>query len=280
MKSKNISLLLSLMLIVSPVSDVRAYVADAVNSGTLQTSENVSEETFTVEFLDFDGNVINTQKIKKGEPIDYSAPDTDSLKFNVDTFTQRMFSEWDIHPETVTADTKIQALYTEAVISLESTPQKTVYSLDDIVLDTSGFKVTITISTQTTNFDGDGNRIIDTQVTDISSTCTFSPNNVQEVFKSADSAEIKIYPISSSVPVGSYTITLDFLRGDVNFDGVIDSSDASAVIHHYASYSLGVDDGFSDKEKRAGDFNRDGVVDACDASDILSYYAEISSGQI
>lgn len=278
MKSKIILLILSAMIISSPVFSLNTY-AETLPAVDVQTTADNSEETYTVTFLDFDGNTMNTQELKSGETIDYSKPDTASLKYNVNAFTQRMFSEWDIHPETVSQDTTIQALYTEAVISLDSIPSKTLYSFDDTDVDSNGLKVTITISTQTTSFDSDGNRIMEVQQTDISSTCTLAPNNAKEAFKNSDSAEIKIYPISSSVPVGSYTINLDILRGDVNSDGKIDSSDASAVIRHYASYSIGVDDGFTELQKRKADFNRDGVVNASDSSAILKYYADSSSGK-
>jgi len=253
MKLKSIVFLLSFLLTVSPVSVMES---SALNSNAVQTAEDNSEETFTVDFIDFNGNVMNTQELKSGEAIDYSQPDTDSLKFNLNTFTQRMFYDWDIHPETVNEDTKIQALYTEAVISLDSIPSKTVYDLNDNVIDPSGLKVTITISTQTTSFDSEGNRIMDVQQIDVTSTCTLSPSSAREAFADSDSAEIMIYPISSSIPVGSYTVNLDFLRGDVNFDGVIDSTDASDVIRHYAACSIGIDDGFTDIQKRAADFNK------------------------
>ncbi len=268
MKIKFVSLMISLTMISLPVLSMNVF------------AEDNSEAIYTVKFLDFDGNIMDTQQLKSGESVDYSKPDTSSLKYNIDTFTQRMFYDWDIHPETVTQDTEIHALYTEAVISLDSIPSKTLYSFDDSAVDSSGMKVTITISTQTQNFDSNGNRIMDVQQTDISSTCTLVPNNAKEAFKNSDTAEIKIYPISSSVAVGSYNISLDILRGDINDDGAIDSSDASAVIHHYASYSIGIDDGFTEFQIRKADFNNDGVVNASDSSEILRYYAEKSSGKI
>lgn len=272
MKLKNIAFLLSLLLTASPVS-IKAF---AVESSAVQTAEE--SETYTVNFVDFDGKVIDTQKLKSGEAIDYSRPDTDSLKCNVDPFTQRKFYTWDIHPETVSENTTIHALYTEAVISLDALPSKTVYSLNDTNIDPSGLKVIITMSSQTPDFDDNGNRIMNVSKTDISSTCTLSPNNVKDAFADSDSAEIQIYPIASSTPVGSYTVTLDFLRGDVNFDGVINASDASEIIRHYAACSIGVDDGFTAIQKRAADFNCDGVINASDSSDVLIYYADISSG--
>lgn len=268
MKLKFVSLIISLMMISLPVFSMSAF------------AEDNSEAIYTVKFFDFDGNVMNTQELKANESIDYSKPDTSSLKYNINTFTQRMFYDWDIRPETVTQDTEIHALYTEAVISLDSIPSKTLYSFDDSTVDSSGMKVTITISIQTKNLDNNGNRIMDVQQTDISSTCTLVPNNAKEAFKNSDIAEIKIYPISSSVAVGSYNINLDILRGDINGDDQINASDASEVLRHYATYSIGVDDKLTEFQIRKADFNNDGIVNASDASEILKYYTEKSSGKI
>lgn len=274
-----ISLFLSSALLISPVSYAETVVSDK-NISDLAKSMTELEEICTISFVDFDGNVMNTQKLKKGEAIDYSLPDTDSLKSNLNPFTQRIFSEWDSHPETANSDMTIKALYSEAVIALESIPSKTVYGIEDTgKIDVKGLKVTITISTQTKDFDEQGNRILNTEITDISSSCTLSPESIEEAFINSDMAEINIYPISSNVPVGSYSISLDFLRGDVNFDGIIDASDASDVIRHYGAFSMGVNDGFTDKQKRVADVNRDGIVDAGDASDILVYYAKSAAGE-
>lgn len=274
-----ISLFLSYALFISPISYAETVVLDK-NVSDLAKSMTELEEICTISFVDFDGNVMNTQKLKKGEAIDYSLPDTDSLKSNINPFTQRIFSEWDTHPETASSDMTIKALYSEAVIALESIPSKTVYEIEDTgKIDIKGLKVTITISTQTTDFDEQGNRILNTEITDISSSCTISPESIEEAFSNSDTAEISIYPISSNVPVGSYSISLDFIKGDVNFDGIVDASDASDVIRHYGAFSMGVNDGFTDKQKRAADFNRDGIVDAGDASDILVYYAKSAAGE-
>lgn len=71
----------------------------------------------------------------------------------------------------------------------------------------------------------------------------------------------------------------EFLLGDVNNDGVVNSSDASEVLAEYALVSSGKTETFSQNQKKAGDFNNDGVMNSSDASEILSYYAQISSGK-
>ena len=68
------------------------------------------------------------------------------------------------------------------------------------------------------------------------------------------------------------------LKGDVNFDGVIDAIDASMVLTEYARTSAGHAPTFTPRQMIAADWNDDGVVDAVDASAILDYYAKSSTG--
>ena len=66
----------------------------------------------------------------------------------------------------------------------------------------------------------------------------------------------------------------DMKKGDVNLDGLVDSSDASAVLEHYSSLSTGESGTIPDELLSSADFDGSGVVDSSDASEILRYYAE------
>ena len=68
------------------------------------------------------------------------------------------------------------------------------------------------------------------------------------------------------------------LKGDVNSDGFIDSSDASQILEAYANLSTGADTGLDEDHYKAADVNEDNIIDSTDASVILSYYAFISTG--
>lgn len=68
------------------------------------------------------------------------------------------------------------------------------------------------------------------------------------------------------------------LKGDVNSDGFIDSSDASQILEAYANLSTGADSGLDEAHYKAADVNEDNIIDSTDASVILSYYAFISTG--
>ena len=67
-----------------------------------------------------------------------------------------------------------------------------------------------------------------------------------------------------------------FLLGDVNDDGKIDSTDASAVLAEYAASQTG---GELTLYIDAADVNDDGLVNSSDASAILEYYAKASIGE-
>ena len=72
---------------------------------------------------------------------------------------------------------------------------------------------------------------------------------------------------------------VDAMLGDVNNDGMVDSSDASLVLAEYAEIQTGGAGGFTDIQYKAADVNKDDVVDSSDASKILSYYAMVSTGK-
>ncbi len=65
--------------------------------------------------------------------------------------------------------------------------------------------------------------------------------------------------------------------GDINSDGVVDSSDASEILMIYAQVSTGGGD-VPEETKAVADINGDGLVDSSDASLILEYYAYVSTG--
>ena len=63
--------------------------------------------------------------------------------------------------------------------------------------------------------------------------------------------------------------------GDLDGDGVIDSTDASSVLAEYAAIQTGAAPAVSTS---VGDVNGDGFIDASDASDILQFYTYIQTG--
>lgn len=63
--------------------------------------------------------------------------------------------------------------------------------------------------------------------------------------------------------------TNPILKGDVNFDGVVNSKDASLVLKYFADPEMQ----FTEEQMIAADVNEDGVVDMRDAQKILEMYA-------
>ena len=68
------------------------------------------------------------------------------------------------------------------------------------------------------------------------------------------------------------------MLGDVDFDGVTNSSDASLVLHEYAMTATGEASTLNDAQKIVADVNGDKAVDSSDASVILAYYAYTATG--
>ncbi len=68
-----------------------------------------------------------------------------------------------------------------------------------------------------------------------------------------------------------------YALGDVNGDGVVDSSDASAVLAYYSVASTGKQSDWDDERISAGDADGDGKTDSSDASYILAYYSYLST---
>lgn len=69
-----------------------------------------------------------------------------------------------------------------------------------------------------------------------------------------------------------------YILGDLNGDGAVDSTDASAVLAAYARVSTGNTYRLNRQQIAAADINEDSSVDSSDASLILMYYSYISTG--
>lgn len=66
--------------------------------------------------------------------------------------------------------------------------------------------------------------------------------------------------------------------GDVNEDGILNASDASAVLVAYSKLAVGDSSGLSETGETAADVNSDSKIDSSDASLLLSYYSYKSTG--
>ncbi len=73
-------------------------------------------------------------------------------------------------------------------------------------------------------------------------------------------------------------VALQYLLGDCDESGAVDSSDASKVLAEYATVATGGTYSFTEAQYLAADVNTDGTVDSSDASSILAYYAFMATG--
>ncbi len=86
--------------------------------------------------------------------------------------------------------------------------------------------------------------------------------------------------VTASQEVQNVTIVLDTLcvKGDVNLDGLVDISDATLALTHYAQTAASLDSSLSDVQISAADVDEDGVITLSDATAILTYYAQYAAG--
>ncbi|MBQ8180687.1 MAG: hypothetical protein IJ010_01760 [Ruminococcus sp.] len=70
----------------------------------------------------------------------------------------------------------------------------------------------------------------------------------------------------------------NFMLGDVDFNMIINGSDATYALREYTVLGSDGDTLFSSSQKAAADIDKDGIITGSDAQKILSYYTYISSG--
>lgn len=66
---------------------------------------------------------------------------------------------------------------------------------------------------------------------------------------------------------------------DVNGDGIVDSSDSSAILAAYTKISLGEDPELTPQQMKAADADMDGKITAADASLVLRFYTAAQMGE-
>lgn len=82
----------------------------------------------------------------------------------------------------------------------------------------------------------------------------------------------------STVCFNAYKTASAFSLGDLNGDGLRDSSDASLILQNYSMLSTNGDSIFNDEQSLLSDLNGDGMSDANDASLLLAFYSYVSTG--
>lgn len=264
-------------------TDSEAY--DTQMTGTATETETTTETTteattepttlrmYTVTFLDFDGNVMDTLEVEEGDPINYYAIDTSVLNKHIDVYTEQAFSSWNIKPDFAFDDYVIQALYKTATISLDEYPTKRYYFSTRNNVSLAGLKASIKLFVQTPEKDENGEYIIEESHVDISESCIASPASLAEAFAQGDKAKITVYPIGDTKELYSFDIICFRDLGDVNEDGAVNTADAALILDAYANMAASKDYKVTDKFKKLADVNMDGVVDTRDATYILKYYS-------
>lgn len=235
--------------------------------------------TYTVRFLDFDGNTFTTMAVPAGYHFTEDVInnlDTSALSKQVDTRTQKRFSSWWGIPEYVYADVDIKPLSVTGTISLEKVPDKKKYYSLESQISRAGLAVNITFETQT-GIDTYGNYITEKEIIDISSTCSMDYETAQDAFKSGNTTKVNIYPIHSEQAIGSYEISYIGGIADVDNDKVITGSDATVVLSEYTKLSSDPSYKINESVKKYGDMDFNGIINGSDVTLLLRYYTLKSS---
>ncbi len=143
--------------------------------------------------------------------------------------------------------------YVDGYIAIESCSEP-ITTATTTILTTTMTTTTEAITTTTTEKTTTAERITTTKKTEIQTTTT---------------TDITTPPTTTEPAIS---------LGDVNSDGVIDSSDASSILVEYAAMSTGGKKTLTEGQRKAADVNSDGMTDSSDASKILQYYAYCSTG--
>ena len=232
-------------------------------------------DTHTVTVIDYDGNVMDVLTVPHGDSPDLSSYEaSDKLNFHKNDYTQVGFFQWSCDTTSVTSDIAVQALFVRMTIEGSAAPAKTEYYSKSGKIKTDGLKVTITKYTQLREKDENGAFITQTEITDISDGCSVVPDTLDKAFADGNTAAVKILPPASNRAIVSYDISLFDGLGDVNYDGLVDSSDASSIFIIYAIQSTGGDPKLTEEKKLRCDVDRNGSIDSTDASLILRFYTE------
>ncbi|MDE6102719.1 MAG: hypothetical protein K2F73_07070, partial [Ruminococcus sp.] len=163
---------------------------------------------YTLTFIDFDGNVMETMEVSPDEKIDYSKIDTSSLHSHIDIYTEQDFYMWSSTPEYINSDTAINALYKRATISVDDIPHKTEYYTTNGNVELDGLSVSISTDTQTPVTDENGNYYVNTQTENITSSCYAEISSLEELFADGKTATVNILPPGDDKPIVTYEITL------------------------------------------------------------------------
>ncbi len=238
----------------------------------------ISTKKYSIKFLGFNNELLYETEVEKGGVIDYDAVDTDSLQKNINKYTEVRFSAWDYNEKYASKDVEIHALSETATISLVSEPKRREFFSKKGDIDLDGLKVSITLVTQKPEKDASGLRKTEKKVVNIESICTATPSTLDEAFRNGDTATVNIFPEASVLPILTYDISYFGGLGDIDSDGIVDSSDASIALSYYAQSSTGAIDEIDEDILSRGDVDRNESMDSSDASFILRYYAENAVG--
>ncbi len=253
---------------------------------------------YTVTFVDDEGNVLETQRVKEGDAATPETPTKEGYTFvgwdkdfsNV-TEDMTVTAIFEINSYKVTFVDMFDNILKEEMVEFGSdatapeAPEVEGYEFIGWDTDYTNVKKDLTVKAlyseiddteyHTVTFVGFNGEILKVEEVEDgkSATAPEAPEIEGYKFTGWDKEfDVVTEDMTVKAIYEEIETPLDYILGDVNKDGIVDSADATAVLRYVAKL-----DEFDEIQLLAGDVNKDGVVDSADATIILRVVAKLET---
>ena len=254
-------------------------------TSTTETTTAVTTTSFTTEPTTT-GSIINstTTSTTESTTTTTTVPATTTTTEKTTTSTTESTTTTITIPTTTTTTEKTTTSTTEwtttttTVPATTTTTEKTTTSTIESTTTTTTVPTTTTTTEETTTSTTESTTTTTTELTTTETTTTTFPTTTSETTTTVPTTSEENPDTTTTEPIemGIY--------GDVDGNGIVDVSDAVAVLTYYAKRAAGLEPIFGEtpEENEAifalADVDQDGIITVQDAVYILTYYAQKASG--
>ena len=254
-------------------------------TSTTETTTAVTTTSFTTEPTTT-GSIINstTTSTTESTTTTTTVPATTTTTEEITTSTTEWTTTTTTVPATTTTTEKTTTSTTESttttitIPTTTTTTEKTTTSTTEWTTTTTTVPTTTTTTEETTTSTTESTTTTTTELTTTETTTTTFPTTTSETTTTVPTTSEENPDTTTTEPIemGIY--------GDVDGNGIVDVSDAVAVLTYYAKRAAGLEPIFGEtpEENEAifalADVDQDGIITVQDAVYILMYYAQKASG--
>ena len=240
-------------------------------SGNKYFNEQVTTTTTTTTTITTTTTTVTTTKLITTKPMTTtSTTESTTTTITIPTTTTTT--------EKTTTSTTEWTTTTTTVPATTTTTEKTTTSTIESTTTTTTVPTTTTTTEETTTSTTESTTTTTTELTTTETTTTTFPTTTSETTTTVPTTSEENPDTTTTEPIemGIY--------GDVDGNGIVDVSDAVAVLTYYAKRAAGLEPIFGEtpEENEAifalADVDQDGIITVQDAVYILTYYAQKASG--